>query len=123
MNIATTRPGVKRFSPVISEIGSENYAKFASAIEKTTECPAKGTLKRFGRNTFFGPIAPISCGYERDLGNLLLPPLDRCTGWQLTHSAGNVPICQSQPADTFQRVHLVRNACAVQTVGQRVLAV
>ena len=85
---------------------------------KNSQMPRQGDdlLKRFGRNTFFWPIAPISCGYERDLGNLLLPPLERCAGWQLTHSAGNVPICQSQPADTFQRVHLVRNACAVQAV-------
>ena len=67
VNIATTRPGVKRFSTMISELGSENYAKVASAIEKTAECPGKGTiLKRFGRNTFFGPIAPISCGCERE---------------------------------------------------------
>ena len=29
---------------MISELGSENYAKFASAIEKTTECPGKGTI-------------------------------------------------------------------------------
>ena len=86
-------------------------ARGRSAETVRTEHVLRGQSRRY-------PAA-----YERDLATLLLPPLERCAGWQLTHGAGNVPICQSQPADTFQRVHLVGNACAVQTVGQRVLAV
>jgi hypothetical protein len=46
-------------------------------------------------------------------------PLERGTEWQAAHGAGNVPVCQSEPADAFFGVHLVGNACSMQTVRQR----
>ena len=53
-----------------------------------------------------------------DAAGALLFPLERCARWQMTHGTGNVPICQSQPADALLDVHLVGNTCSVQTIGQ-----
>ncbi len=54
---------------------------------------------------------------NRRLARLLFP-FERRAEWQVTHGTCNVPVCQSQPADALLDVHLVGNACSMQTIGQ-----